>query len=69
MGFITATSDGALSAAIRLLEVLEAYQGQGIGSELLRRMLLAAQAPSPPYAALLVLMLGLARQKPLDPIC
>jgi len=39
VGFITAISDGVLSAYIPLLEVLPAYQGQGIGQELTRRML------------------------------
>jgi len=39
VGFITAITDGVLSAYIPLLEVLPAYQGQGIGSELVRRML------------------------------
>jgi len=39
VGFITAISDGVLSAYIPLLEVLPAYQGQGIGQELFRRML------------------------------
>lgn len=39
VGFITAISDGILAAYIPLLEVLPAYQGQGIGSELVRRML------------------------------
>ena len=39
VGFVTAISDGMLSAYIPLLEVLPEYQGQGIGSELLRRML------------------------------
>lgn len=39
IGFITALSDGVLAAYIPLLEVLPAYQGQGIGSELVRRML------------------------------
>jgi ribosomal protein S18 acetylase RimI-like enzyme len=39
VGFITAISDGILSAYIPLLEVLPAYQGRGIGSELTRRML------------------------------
>ncbi len=39
VGFITAISDGVLSAYIPLLEVLPTYQGQGIGSELVRRML------------------------------
>ncbi len=38
VGFITAISDGVLAAFIPLLEVLPAYQGQGIGSELVRRM-------------------------------
>ncbi len=39
IGFITAITDGVLSAYIPLLEVLPAYKGQGIGSELVRRML------------------------------
>jgi ribosomal protein S18 acetylase RimI-like enzyme len=39
VGFITAITDGVLAAFIPLLEVLPAYQGQGIGSELTRRML------------------------------
>lgn len=38
-GFITAISDGILSAYIPLLEVLPEHQGQGIGTELLRRLL------------------------------
>jgi ribosomal protein S18 acetylase RimI-like enzyme len=39
VGFISAISDGVLAAYIPLLEVLPAWQGQGIGSELARRML------------------------------
>jgi ribosomal protein S18 acetylase RimI-like enzyme len=39
VGFITAISDGVSSAYIPHLEVLPAYQGRGIGSELVRRML------------------------------
>ncbi len=39
VGFITAISDGVLSAYIPLLEVLPAYQGQGIGQLLVERML------------------------------
>lgn len=38
-GFITAISDNVLSAYIPLLEVLPEYQHQGIGKELLNRML------------------------------
>lgn len=38
VGFVTAISDGVLSAYIPLLEVLPAYQGRGIGTELMRRM-------------------------------
>ncbi|WP_195572461.1 GNAT family N-acetyltransferase [Paenibacillus sp. 1001270B_150601_E10] len=38
-GFITAVSDGVLSAYLPLLEVLPAYQHQGIGGELVRTML------------------------------
>jgi GNAT superfamily N-acetyltransferase len=39
VGFVTAITDGVLSAYIPLLEVTPAYQGKGIGSELVRRML------------------------------
>jgi ribosomal protein S18 acetylase RimI-like enzyme len=39
VGFVTAISDGVLSAFIPLLEVLPERQGQRIGSELVRRML------------------------------
>lgn len=39
VGFVTAVTDGVLSAYIPFLEVLPAYQAQGIGSELIRRML------------------------------
>lgn len=39
VGFVNALSDGVLSAFLPLLEVLPAYQGRGIGSELMRRML------------------------------
>ncbi|NLA82387.1 MAG: GNAT family N-acetyltransferase [Clostridiaceae bacterium] len=39
IGFITAISDGIFSAFLPLLEVLPAYRRQGIGSELVRRML------------------------------
>jgi ribosomal protein S18 acetylase RimI-like enzyme len=39
VGFVTAVSDGVLSAYIPLLEVLPHHQGQGIGSELVRRLL------------------------------
>lgn len=38
-GFINAISDGVLSAYIPLLEVLPEYQGQGIGGQLVTRML------------------------------
>ena len=38
-GFITAISDGILTAYIPLLEVLPEHQGQGIGTELMRRLL------------------------------
>lgn len=38
IGFITAISDGVLSAYIPLLEVLPDYQGRGIGHELVLRM-------------------------------
>ncbi len=39
IGFINAVSDGVLSAYIPLLEVLPEYQKQGIGSELIKKML------------------------------
>ncbi|RDU38897.1 GNAT family N-acetyltransferase [Neobacillus piezotolerans] len=39
VGFITAISDGVLSAYIPFLEVLPEYQGKGIGQELVKRML------------------------------
>ena len=39
VGFVTAISDGVLSAYISLLEVLPEFQGRGIGSELMRRLL------------------------------
>jgi ribosomal protein S18 acetylase RimI-like enzyme len=39
VGFITAISDGVLSAYIPLLEVLKPFQNQGIGTKLMLRML------------------------------
>lgn len=39
VGFVTAIGDGVLSAYIPLLEVLPDYQGRGIGSELMLRVL------------------------------
>jgi ribosomal protein S18 acetylase RimI-like enzyme len=39
VGFVTAIGDGILSAYIPFLEVLSSYRGQGIGRELMRRML------------------------------
>ena len=39
VGFITAISDGVLSAYIPLLEVLPEYQAQGIGQLLVEKML------------------------------
>jgi ribosomal protein S18 acetylase RimI-like enzyme len=39
VGFVTAISDGVLSAYVPLLEVLPEYQGRGIGTELMRRLL------------------------------
>ena len=41
VGFVTAVSDGVLCAYIPLLEVLPAYRGRGIGTELMRRLLAA----------------------------
>lgn len=39
VGFVTAISDGVLSAYIPFLEVLPAYKNKGIGTELINRML------------------------------
>ena len=39
VGFVTALSDGVLSAYLPLLEVLPTYRGRGIGTALVRRML------------------------------
>ncbi len=39
IGFITAISDGVLATYIPFLEVLPEYQGKGLGSELVSRML------------------------------
>ena len=39
IGFVTAISDGVLSAYVPLLEVLPSHQKRGIGHELMRRML------------------------------
>jgi ribosomal protein S18 acetylase RimI-like enzyme len=41
VGFVTALSDGVLSAYLPLLEVLPAYRRRGIGGELVRRVLVA----------------------------
>ncbi|MBV9354372.1 MAG: GNAT family N-acetyltransferase [Chloroflexi bacterium] len=43
LGFITALSDGVLTAHISLLEVLPTHRRRGIGSELVQRMLLKLQ--------------------------
>lgn len=39
IGFATAISDRVLSAHIPLLEVLPAYRGRGVGTELIQRLL------------------------------
>jgi ribosomal protein S18 acetylase RimI-like enzyme len=39
VGFVNALSDGILAAYIPLLEVLPAYRGRGIGTELVHRLL------------------------------
>jgi ribosomal protein S18 acetylase RimI-like enzyme len=44
VGFVTALTDGVLTGFIPLLEVLPAYQGQGIGRALMSRMLDRLQA-------------------------
>ncbi|MFC4062952.1 GNAT family N-acetyltransferase [Planomonospora corallina] len=42
VGFVNMISDGVLTAFIPWLEVLPEYQGQGIGTELVRRILAEA---------------------------
>lgn len=44
VGFITAISDGVLSAFIPLIEVLPDYQGKGIGKRLMENMLSTLKA-------------------------
>jgi ribosomal protein S18 acetylase RimI-like enzyme len=39
VGFVTAVGDGVFASYIPLLEVLPDYQGRGIGTELVRRLL------------------------------
>lgn len=39
VGFVNAISDGVLMAYLPLLEVLPEYQGRGIGTQLVRRIL------------------------------
>jgi GNAT superfamily N-acetyltransferase len=43
VGFVNMLSDGVLTAFIPWLEVLPGYQGQGIGGELMRRILEGAE--------------------------
>ncbi|GIH75257.1 GNAT family N-acetyltransferase [Planobispora longispora] len=43
VGFVNMISDGVLTAFIPWLEVLPEYQGQGIGDELMRRILKEAE--------------------------
>lgn len=47
VGFATALSDGVLAAYVSFVEVVPAYRNQGIGSELVRRIL---KAVGPIYA-------------------
>ena len=44
VGFVTAISDGVLSAYLPLLEVRTEHRGRGIGRELVRRVLETLQA-------------------------
>jgi len=46
VGFITALSDGVNSSFIPLLEVLPKYQRKGIGTELVKRMLIKLEGIS-----------------------
>ena len=46
VGFITALTDGVNSSFIPLLEVLPEYKNSGIGSELVRRMLVKLENTS-----------------------
>jgi len=39
LGYVTAMCDHVLSASVPFLEVLPEYQGQGVGAELVRRIL------------------------------
>jgi ribosomal protein S18 acetylase RimI-like enzyme len=39
VGFVTAVGDGVFASYVPLLEVLPEYQGRGIGTELMRRLL------------------------------
>jgi GNAT superfamily N-acetyltransferase len=43
VGFVNAIGDGVLAAYVPCLEVLPAWHGQGIGSELVRRILAALE--------------------------
>jgi len=39
IGFVTALSDGVLCVYVSFLEVIPAYQGKGVGTELMKRLL------------------------------
>ncbi|MEU0879518.1 GNAT family N-acetyltransferase [Lentzea sp. NPDC005914] len=43
VGFVNMISDGVLTAFVPWLEVLPSFQGQGIGTELMRRVVAEAQ--------------------------
>lgn len=45
VGFVTAITDGVLAAYLPLLEVLPDFRGQGIGAELVRRVVERVGAP------------------------
>ena len=62
VGYVTAVSDGVLSAFIPFLEVLPTHQHQGIATELLKRLL--KQLDQPLHGRSLAAMRSLNRSTP-----